>query len=96
MSDAKKIVLVSTRGYDPSHDHILRDLIARKIVLFCAVGVECALWEDVMDELVVGPTGDGEHHVTTTSHPGESLAEVVEFARSWAGDEPTLVEVIEV
>ncbi len=96
MTTAKKIVLVSKAGYDPSHDDLLRGLIARKIGLFCAVGVDCELWEDVMDELVVGPTGDYEWHVTTTSHPDETTAEVVEFAEMFYLDEPSDVEVIEV
>lgn len=93
---AKKVVLVSNQGYDPRYDDVLRDLVARRIELFCAVGVECELWEEVMDELLVGPRGDYEHHVTTTSHPGESVAEVVEFARGFALDRPSDLEVIEV
>jgi hypothetical protein len=96
MSNAKKVVLVSKRGYDASHDGLLRSLIARKIELFCAVGRQCELWEEVMDALVVGPTGECEWHVTTSSHPSETVDEVVEFAKNWRLDEPSEVEVIEV
>ena len=96
VSDAKKVVLVSRRGYDPSHDNLLRNLIARKITLFCAVGPQCEVWGEVMDQLVVGPTGEFQWHVTTSSHPGETVAEVVDFAKSLLLDEPTDVEIIEV
>ena len=96
MVPPKKIVLVSRSGYSPSHDDILRELIARKVVLFCAVGRDCQLWEEIMDELVVGLTGDGDWHITTTSHPSKSVGEVVEFARAWNLDEPSDVEIIEV
>jgi hypothetical protein len=94
---AKKVVLVSRRGYDSSHDALLASLIDRRIELFCAVGKDCELWEEVMDELVVGPDGAGPVHVLTTSHPGESIAAVVEFASQWRLDDgPPDVEIIEV
>ena len=97
MTRAKKVVLVSTRGYDPSHDALLLSLIERRIELFCAVGKDCELWEEVMDELVVGPDGEGAWLVTTSSHPDESVAEVMEFAAQWRLDDgPPDVEVIEV
>lgn len=95
MPIAKKIVLVSTKGYDASHDDLLRVLIERRIHLFCAVGVDCELWENVMDELVVGHAGEYAWHVTTTSHPGETTAEVIAFAEMFHLDEPSDVEVIE-
>lgn len=96
MPNAKKVVLVSKGGYNPSHNDFLRSLIKRRICLFCAVGKDCVLWEDVMDELVVGPTGEYVWHVTTTSHPNESIEDVVEFAKLFLLTEPTTVEVIEV
>jgi hypothetical protein len=96
MANAKKIVLVSKSGYNSSHDELLRDLIERKIGLFCAVGQDCELWEDVMDELVVGPTGECAWHVTTSSHPDETTADVVAFAEMFHLDGPGDVEVIEV
>lgn len=49
-----------------------------------------------MDWLCVGPTGDGAWHVTTTSHPGESVEDVLLFAEQWALDPPSRVEIIEV
>lgn len=96
MATAKKIVLVSKSGYDSSHDNLLRELIARRIVLICMVGQNCELWEHVMDELVVGQTGEYPWHVTTTSHPDETTTEVVEFAEMFHLDEQSYVEVIEV
>lgn len=96
MSTAKKVVLVSKEGYRASHDDLLRSLINRKICLFCVLGKDCELWEDVMDELVVGPTGENEWHVTTTCHPNKTIEEVLEFARMFQLDEPTGVEIIEV
>ena len=77
----KKVVLVSHSGYRAEHDTLLGELLARRIEIFCAVGKDCRQWEDSMDELVVGPVGDTAHFVLTTSHPDESIDEVVAFAR---------------
>ncbi len=91
-----KVVLVSRSGYDRSHDGLLQSLIERRIILFCAVGRDCRTWEDVMDELCVGLIGDGTWYVVTTSHPDESIEEVVAFAEQWHLDQPSSVEIIEV
>lgn len=93
---AKKVVLVSRSCYEARHDHLLQSLIDRKIVLFCAVGRDCAAWEDAMDWLCIGPSGEGSWHVVTTSHPDESVEEVVAFADAWSVDKASGVEIIEV
>lgn len=96
MTTTTKIVLVSRTGYNRSHDDLLRELLARRIRLFCAVGRDCVLWEDAMDWIAVGPTGEGSWDVITTSHPDERIVDVVEFAETFHLDEPGEVEVIEV
>jgi len=95
-SSARKIVLLSRSGYHPRHDGLLLHLLSRRILLFCAVGEQCEEWEEAMDELCVGSLGAPSWLVTTTSHPGEPMEEVLAFARLWVTDEPTDVEVIEV
>lgn len=90
-----KIVLHTRVSYDPRFDAFLRGLLARKIVLFCAVGVDCAAWEEAMDWACIGPAGEALGIVVTTSHPGETVAEVVEFAEMFRTDAPSVVEIIE-
>lgn len=82
--------------YDRAHDALLEKLLDRKIALFCAVGVDCRTWEDAMDWTYIGPDGASRGFVVTTSHPDESLADVVAFAEAWHLDEPSPVEIIEV
>jgi hypothetical protein len=91
----KKIVLVSKSGRSPAHDALLRSLIDRKIELFCAVGKDCRKWEDVMDGLCFGPDGEQVHFVVTSSHPQESVDDVISFARLWSSQSHDAVEVIE-
>lgn len=95
MTQAKKIVLVSKTGYKSCHDSLLQSLIEQKISLFCVVGNDCHKWEEAIDELCVGPKGELEHDLVTTSHPDETVEEVILFAKNWdAGD--AVVQVIEV
>jgi hypothetical protein len=93
----RKIVLVSTSGYSAARDDpLLEELIARKIELFCAVGVDAEKWEDAVDWLCIGSNGSGVHHIITTSHVGESEQEVVQFAQTFATECSHEVEVIRV
>ena len=97
----KKVVLVSHGGYRPEHDALLGELLERRIEIFCAVGKDCRQWEDSMDALVTGPVGDTAHFVLTTSHPDESVDQVVAFARllhveGGATEKVSDVEIIEI
>ncbi len=79
----KKFVLVSNSGYSKHHDQMLESLLDQNYKLFCAVGKDCQIWEDVMDELAVGD-GSNPRYITTTSHPAETESEVIEFARMFS------------
>ena len=50
----RKVVLISETGYNREHDSLLSSFLDQKYELFCAVGKDCELWEEVMDELAVG------------------------------------------
>jgi hypothetical protein len=92
-----KVVLVSSAGYSPSRDDpLLRELIESQVELFCAVGVDAEKWEEALDWLCIGADGSGTQFITTTSHPGESEAEVIRFARFFTTEQPHEVEVIRV
>jgi hypothetical protein len=95
MSYPGKIVLVSTSGYRPERDDgFLRDLLAARIELFCAVGIDAEKWEDALDWTCIGEDGLGEYVIVTTSHKDESLAEVVAFAEAFETRVPHPVQVV--
>lgn len=50
----KKFVLISNSGYSTDHDSLLSSLLDDGYELFCAVGKDCELWEEAMDEMAVG------------------------------------------
>jgi hypothetical protein len=90
-----KIVLVSASRYRPERDNaFLRDLLAARIALFCAVGIDAEKWEDALDWTGIEEDGLGEHVVVTTSHKDESLAEVVAFAEAFETQVPHPVQVV--
>ena len=73
-SKGNKVLLISKTGYSPDKNHILLNLIAEPIALFCAFGKDCQ----------------------TTSHPDETIEDVIEFARIFSVDKDEGIRILEV
>lgn len=85
MEYASKVVLKCPNGYRMGLDALVER--------FLTAGVRFEV-EDIIDELVVGDGSDPSRFILTSSHPGESVADVLDFARSISGvgdDEPQVV-----
>lgn len=83
-NEARKVILFSKNGYSEEYDTLLNRLISEKILLFCAVGKDCELWHDIMDELIVGDgTTELDFDMITTWHENETLDEVIQFAEDF-------------
>lgn len=91
----RKVVLISETGYNREHDSLLSSFLDQKYELFCAVGKDCELWEEVMDELAVG-NGESPRYITTTSHSNESVDEVIEFAKFFGNELGEEVHVVRI
>lgn len=67
--------------------------IARNVSLIAVQGEGCERVEDEIDWLIIGDGTDERRFITTSSHPGETLEEVVEFAAAWSvsANDPTEV-----
>lgn len=78
-----------------SLDQLVEQFIADGVKFVAVAGTDCAVIEDIIDELVVGDGSDETRFILTSSHPGESLEEVIQFARSISEGigEPQLVEI---
>ena len=90
-----KVVLISRNGYKKDHDTLLESFLDKGYELFCAVGKDCEMWEEVMDEIAVG-NGENSRFITTTSHPDESEKEVIEFAKNFSTKKQAEVEVVRI
>lgn len=56
--------------------------LADGVQLVAIVGLGCATMEELIDELVVADAADPSRFVLTSSHPDESLEEVIEFVHT--------------
>lgn len=90
-----KVVLVSERPYTPERDEaLLRGLIQSQVELFCVMGCDAKAWEEAMDWLCIRADECAPHFMLTTSHPDESLEEVLEFAAQMETSSPATVTVL--
>ncbi len=83
MTVEPKIVLelpLSDEGLLPA---FVETCLARNVSLIAVVGEGCRRIEDEIDALIVGDGSDDSRFITTSSHPGETLDQVVEFATGW-------------
>ncbi len=96
MAYARKIVLHCPNGYEMKLDALVEDFIRDEVIFVGVVGKDCSKVEDIIDELVVG-TGERDYSLLTSSHPNETVEEVVEFAKSlsleFEGQEVQVVEL---
>jgi len=90
-----KVVLISESGYSSEHDELLLSFLDQGCELFCVVGKDCELWENVMDELAIG-NGENSKYITTTSHPGESVKDVIEFANNFTTKSNGEVQIVRI
>jgi hypothetical protein len=96
MSYAPKIVLNCRAGYRLELDALVEQFLADEVRFVAIAGSDCSRVEDIFDELVVGDGSDESRFILTSSHPGESLEEVVEFACTAISEpagEPQVVEL---
>jgi hypothetical protein len=61
----------------------VENCLVRNVSLIAVLGDGCERVEDEIDWLIVGDGSDDSRFITTSSHPGETLGQVVEFATMW-------------
>ena len=94
MPFAKKIVLHIPSGHVPGVDDLIAKFIRDGVKFVAVVGKDCARVEELIDAAAVGD-GSDSRFILTSSHPGETLDEVVEFARLLSGEYAGDVEIVE-
>lgn len=95
MPHPKKIILHCLNGYSPQLDAMVEEFIRDGVIFVGVVGKDCARVEAILDEIVVGD-GSRDYHLLTSSHPDESLEEVIQFAESLTGEFKGTAHVLEV
>lgn len=95
MSYAAKVVLHCPTGYHFTLDDLVEQFISDGVKFVGVVGHDCQRVEDIIDELVVGDGDDPSRFILTSSHPDETVGDVVEFARLLFDDGATDAQVVE-
>lgn len=92
---SQKIVLHCPDGYKPELDDMVEQFVRDKVIFVGVVGKDCSRVEDIIDELVVADGEDESRSILTSSHPGKTVEEALEFARSltleYSGDAQIVV-----
>lgn len=95
---AKKVILHSKNNYSEKYDELIKQIIDKKILLFCTVGKDCELWHDIMDEFYISDGQERDFFMITTWHNKQTLEEVIEFAKDFdiEGIDNDKIDIIEV
>lgn len=75
-------------------DFLVQRFLACDVKFVGVVGEDCTRVEDIIDEWVAGDGTDPTRFILTSSHPGESVANAIEFARNLASASDDEVQVV--
>jgi hypothetical protein len=95
MPYARKVVLHCPKGYKAELDDLVERFVADGVVVVAVVGEDCSRVEGIIDEIVVGDGSDPDRFILTSAHPGDTVQEALEFARSLSGEYSGEVQLVE-
>jgi hypothetical protein len=92
---AKRIALHCPAGVPSNFAAFTQQLVADEVQFVGVVGPRCQEIEALIDDASVRAGSPERHFILTTSHPGESLLDPVDFAECLRGDYEGVVQVVE-
>jgi hypothetical protein len=93
MSLAPAVILHAPISDASKLEAFVEQCLAEGVNLVAIIGEGCAALEDEVDWLVIGDSSDPDRFLVTSSHPGETIEEVREFASSWRCERGEVQEV---
>ena len=87
MSRQPAVVLALPLSADDKLEPFVEACLMHNVALIAVWGEGCDAVEDLIDEIVVGNGSDDSRYITTSAHQGETLDEVIEFAREWVTED---------
>ncbi len=87
MSRPPAVVLALPLSADDKLEPFVEVCLMDGVALIAVWGEGCGAIEDLIDEIVVGDGSDDSRYITTSAHEGETLEEVIEFARTWVTEQ---------
>jgi hypothetical protein len=86
MTDPRKIVLHSKRGYHPDLDALVADWMNEGVKYVGVIGVNASYVEDMIDELCVGD-GSNPYFMLTASHGADETLDDAVFLAETLSDQ---------
>lgn len=87
MSRPPAVVLALPLSADDKLEPFVETCLMEGVALIAVWGEGCCAVEDRIDDIVVGDGSDASRYITTSAHEGETLEEVIEFARNWVTED---------
>lgn len=87
MGYAPKVVLQVPLKNNEALEQFVEDCLRDRVVLIAIVGDGCSEIETLIDEIIVGDGSDPERFITTTSHPEESIQDVMNLAKVFVSED---------
>jgi hypothetical protein len=87
MSCRPAVVLALPLSAEDKLEPFVERCLMAGVALIAVWGEGCSGIEDLIDEIVVGDGSDESRYITTSAHGGETLEEVIEFARNWVTED---------
>jgi hypothetical protein len=94
MSYAPKIILQLPISNPDLLPPFVEACIRDGVSLIAFVGDGCREMEDLIDELIVGDGSDESRFIATSSHPSETVEEVMEIVSLWEAGQSQAVELV--
>jgi hypothetical protein len=82
MPKTTKIVLRVSPPGESRLEAFVEQCIRDGVRLIAVMGDDCARIEDLIDDFIVGDGSDKTRFILTSSHPDESLEDVIAFAQA--------------
>ena len=95
MPFAKHLVLHCPNGVPVSMAELAAQFVVDGVELVASVGPACREIEDIIDDATIEAGSPDRNFILTSSHPGESLADVIAFAQLFVGECDGPVQVVE-
>lgn len=94
MSLAQKLILHAPLSDEALLEGFVEQCLLDRVSLLAIIGPGSASLEERVDWIVIGDGSKPDRFFCTTSHPNESLEEVLNMANAWEADESTIVEQV--
>lgn len=94
MTLARKIILHSPVSDESLLQEFVEQCLRDEVSLLAIVGQGCARLEEIVDWIVVGDGSNPDRFLCTSSHPDETLEDVLYLVRSWDAELGGIVQEV--